>query len=408
MDQPFESDVMEDLATDNPVTAYEEFDEYSEIDEDGFNDGFVENLNGFAEDEAHFSADAFDEQAEGDLLEGDLWGDEGDFATEHRKNQRESNRTRHEQGQRRRGMDQGGEGGDQRRRPPRKRPPGHRGPWPPVQNSSGNQFYGDELDASSEDMEGLVDDFGGEGADEFTEDGQGADAFDAMEAAIADALEAEDSDEFLRQVVRGVRRAAQVARQVGRGVGQVARVVGPVASMIPLPQAQAIGAIANIAGQLLADGADEFEALDEMLAFAEAEDAVDAAAPIIAGLTIRTIMPRAARLNRTTRRQLVQSVRRSAQTLSRQQGARSIRAIPRVIQAVERTAQRRRIPARQLPQAVRQATASVARNPRLVSRLARATQHASSVTRRYSAGFSSEMPQRLVINGPVEILIRSR
>ncbi len=83
-------------------------------------------------------------------------------------------------------------------------------------------------------------------------------------------------------------------------------------------------------------------------------------------------------------------------------------AIPRVVQAVQRTAQRRRMPAQQLPQAVRRTIAHVARNPRLVSRLARATQHASAVTRRYSTETSTGTLQRLVIRGPVEITIRSR
>jgi hypothetical protein len=43
------------------------------------------------------------------------------------------------------------------------------------------------------------------------------DALDAMEEAMTDALEAEDSDEFLRRVARGIRGAVRVARQVGRG-----------------------------------------------------------------------------------------------------------------------------------------------------------------------------------------------
>jgi hypothetical protein len=37
----------------------------------------------------------------------------------------------HEQGQARRAKDRGGEKGDERRRPPRTRPDGWKGPWPP-------------------------------------------------------------------------------------------------------------------------------------------------------------------------------------------------------------------------------------------------------------------------------------
>ena len=235
-----------------------------------------------------------------------------------------------------------------------------------------------------------------------------ANPLDAMEEAVADALDADDSDEFLRRISRGIRTAASIARRVGRGVGQVARVVGPIASAIPLPQAQLIGRVANIAGRLLADGADEFAALDEMLEFAEDEHAVDAAAPVIAGLTIRTIMPRAARLNRATRRQLVRSVSQSTRALARRQGPQAVRAVPRVVQAVQRTAQRHRMPAQQLPQAVRRAAARVASNPNLVRRLARPPSLTTSTTRQLRVRTGAGAPQRIVISGPVEITIRSR
>jgi hypothetical protein len=396
MDQPFESDVMEDLAAETPISSA---DEYNAIEEEGFDvfgddHAFADGMDEFAtRDIASFEEDAF-----GDNLDGNVWDqyrESGDEFKPHHTNQRESNRTKHEQGQRRRGMDRGGERGDDRRQVPRRRPPGYRGPWPPRHNFS-DEFF-------SEEMNEFEDEFNDNFGEEFAE-GESVDAIDAMEEAIADALKAEDSDEFVRRLGR----ALNVARQVGRGIGSMARVVAPIASAIPHPAAQAVGRVASVAGRLLADGADEFEVLDEMLAFAEEEDAVDAAAPIIAGLTIRTIMPRAARLNPVTRRQLVQSISQSTRALARRQGTPAIRAIPRVVQAVERTAQRRRVPAQQLPQAVRRATASVARNPQLVSHLARATQHASTLSRHYSTRTSTGIPQRLVIRGPVEIMIRSR
>ncbi len=49
----------------------------------------------------------------------------------HRKNQRPSNREKHEEAERRRRIDQGGEKGDKNRDYPRQRPPGYKGPWPP-------------------------------------------------------------------------------------------------------------------------------------------------------------------------------------------------------------------------------------------------------------------------------------
>jgi hypothetical protein len=403
MDQPFESDVMEDLAAEGSMSSSSEYHAMEEEGFDAFDDNaFSDGMDEFAaEDVASFEEDVF-----GDNLEEDLWDDYAESADEfnpHRTNQRESNRTRHDQGQRRQAINYVGERGDERHRGPRHHPPEHRGPRSPRDNF---EFFSDEeTEFETEFENSFGDSFSSDG--EFTESNS-VDAIDAMEISIADALEAEDSDEFLRRIVSGVRRAANVARQVGQRAGQAARAVAPVASAIPLPQAQALGRVASIAGRLLAEGADEFEVLDELLTFAEDEDAIDAAAPIIAGLTIRTIMPRTSRLDRTTRRQLMRSVRQSTQTLARRQGPQAIRAIPRVVQAVRRTARRRQMPARHLPQAVRRTTARVASHPRLVSQLAHATRQASSVTRSYRTGMQSEILERLVIRGPVEIMIRSR
>jgi hypothetical protein len=166
--------------------------------------------------------------------------------------------------------------------------------------------------------------------------------------------------------------------------------------------------MAQVAGRVLADGADEFAALDTMLAFAEDEHAIDAAAPVIAGLTMRTTMPRVARLPRTTRRQLVRSVSQSTRTLVRRQGPYAARAVPRVVQAVQHTAQRRRMPVQQLPQALRRTMARIASNPTLVRRLAGGHPHTASTTQQRRVRLEPGVPQRLVIRGPVEITIRSR
>jgi hypothetical protein len=55
---------------------------------------------------------------------------------------------------------------------------------------------------------------------------------------------------FFRRIARGIR---SVARRAVPVLGRVARVVAPIAAMIPLPQAQAIGRTANITGQKLED-----------------------------------------------------------------------------------------------------------------------------------------------------------
>ena len=52
-------------------------------------------------------------------------------SAEHEKNARQSTKDKHEKGNKRRKVDRGNEKGDKNRRHPRKRPPKHKGPWPP-------------------------------------------------------------------------------------------------------------------------------------------------------------------------------------------------------------------------------------------------------------------------------------
>lgn len=113
MDQPFESDVIDDLASDTPISSADEFDSYEGINEEGFEeDGFADGMDEFSGDDAASLEDN---------LEGDLWDDytdSSDAFREHDSNQRESNRQTHEDGKRRRTMDRGGEKGDRRGRAP--------------------------------------------------------------------------------------------------------------------------------------------------------------------------------------------------------------------------------------------------------------------------------------------------
>jgi hypothetical protein len=204
-----------------------------------------------------------------------------------------------------------------------------------------------------------------EGVDEFAEDD--TDALDAMVDAVTDALEEDDTDEFLRRLVRGVR---SVARRVAPVVGRIARTVAPIASAIPLPQTQLIGRAAGLLGRLMADEADEFEMLDEMIDLAEEEDDIDAAAPIVAGLTIRRAMPNVSRLPRPQRRRIVQSVVNATRQVARQQGPRAAAAMPAVVRTARRGIAQRQQSVRRLPQAIRRTAARVARSPALTRRMA--------------------------------------
>lgn len=244
-------------------------------------------------------------------------------------------------------------------------------------------------------------------ADEFAES-EGAD-YDSFEDAVADALETEDTDEFFRRIAR-------IARSVGRGVGRVARVVAPIASAIPIPQVQAVGRIAGLLGRAMFDGGDEFDALDEVFDEAEADNAIDGAAPIIAGLTIRSRMPGVARAPQAVRRQLVRSVAAATRTIARRQGPRAARAVPAVVGRVQQAVRRRALPARRAPQAVRQIAQRVARSPRLARGLAQQTRPQAAPppgrVRRTTAGAAAAPGGRRLrtfnLRGPVQITIRGR
>jgi hypothetical protein len=267
----------------------------------------------------------------------------------------------------------------------------------------GEESYGFEDYAEADYGEA---DYGeaGYGFEDYAE----ADYSDAADDLVADALDAEDTEEFFRRIGRVAGQAVSTARRVGRRVGQVARTVAPIASAIPLPQAQAIGRIANIAGGLLADGADDFELLDSLIDLAEEEGDIDAPAPIIAGLTVRNMLPGVTRASRPVRRQVVRSVTQATRTMVQRQGVPAARAVPQVVRTVQRTAAQRRLPTRQLPQAIRRTAARVAASPQLTRRMTQATRRQRPVrgrSRRVGPA-GAGLTERYSISGPVEIVIR--
>lgn len=262
------------------------------------------------------------------------------------------------------------------------------------------QVAGGLLGAEDEFDEGF-DEMEAEGLDEFDSD--------SLDDAVADALEEEDADAFFRRLRRIAGRVGRVARRVGRGVGQVARVVAPIASAIPIPQAQAIGRIAGVAGRLLADGADEFEAIDELVESFD-DNAIDAAAPVIAGLTLRRVMPGVSRLPRQTRRRLVHGVAQATRTLVRRQGAPAARGAARIATNVQRAVRRRRLPARAAGPAIARAAQRVARNPRAAQRLARpltttATRGVATAARPARVGVVTRGGRSFRLRGPVTVTI---
>lgn len=235
------------------------------------------------------------------------------------------------------------------------------------------------FDEDAYDEDGFFD--GADFGDSFDEE----QALHMLEDVAAFALEADDADEFLGRLWRGARRVARglgrgigraargvgrVARTVGRGIGQVSRVVGPIASLIPIPQVQAVGRIASLLGRVLFDEGDEFDAMDDLFDFAEDdEESLDLAAPLVAAVTIRSMMPGVSRLPVATRRRLVHAVTQTTRRLGQTQGAAAIRATPALVRRVTVAAARRRATPRVVAQAITRAGVQVAQRPALTRRL---------------------------------------
>jgi hypothetical protein len=112
----------------------------------------------------------------------------------------------------------------------------------------------------------------------------------------------------------------------------------------------------------------------EDLADLFADEELDEALPVLAGMAARTMVRpalRRAALSSPLRRQIVRSTTQVAQNLVRRQGPAALRALPRIAQSVGQTAARRRLSPSRLPQAIRQTGARVAAQPRLVRQLSR-------------------------------------
>ena len=215
----------------------------------------------------------------------------------------------------------------------------------------------DALDAGDE-YEAMED-----GADALDEE-SGADEF---EEAMTDALEAGDTDEFFGGLGR-------MFKSIGRRVGSAARFIAPLAKMIPLPQAQLIGRAAGLIGNVLADEGDEMDAFEELADYAGEEDGIDALAPALAGVAIRSSLKnRVARLPREHRRRLVKAVASGIRHLARRHGPVAVRAMPGIVVVARRAMLRRRLHPRHLPRLVAQATRAAARSPRVLRRLVRVT-----------------------------------
>jgi hypothetical protein len=347
MDQPFESEVMEELTAETPFSSSDELDEFAEMEEDSFgNENILEKMYGFedfetTEEELFLDNNGFDEGFE-DSFEGgfeddleyqafaELNGDNGtdqthefddfelwelgaeelDAASAKTKQKRasiERQRQRRQRQQQKR----------KQRRPTKQA-------LPTTSASSLSPVSAPTRSSWLNRLRGEV---------------------------YAN----------LPQVFQTVSdpRTKSVLRTVGAALGNTAsptlRTIG-----------QGIGALLNSLP------ADEFEAMEAMFDWAEEEDAIEEVAPAIARLTISKIAPQ---LPSTIRTRLLRSIIQASHLLSQRQGPKAARAIPAIVQSVMKTAQRRRMPVQALPQAVQRTAAQVAANRALLTRLATSPQN---------------------------------
>jgi hypothetical protein len=211
--------------------------------------------------------------------------------------------------------------------------------------------------------------------DEF-EEGEGFEEFesdvDSLEDDLAYALGAEDTDEFFRRLRRLAQRAAPI-------IGRVARIAAPILSRIPHPAAQIAGRVAGVAGRLLPQAESEDEALD---AFAELAVRNPGVTPIVAGLAARRVIgPRGAAMSPAARRMAIRAAIRAANTLQRRIGPAAIRALPRIVRSVRRTAVARQTPATARPRVVLRTAARITATPSVARRLSRPSPIGQAIAR---------------------------
>lgn len=336
-----------------------------------------------------------------------------------------------------------------------------------------DDFEGSEQEYFEED--GLEEGFEEELGEEFAE--EDFDIMEELEDVMADALDAEDSDEFLGRLIAGigsigriaggvgraaglagraarasarldragrtagrvarvVRGAGRVAGQVGRGARRTARLAraarrglrDPGGGYSEFPQGlpeggpgiepedatgtPGAGGMQAVLARLLpllqrhaAQGSNETELFEDLGDWFE-DEGVDEALPVLAGVAARAaVRPLVRRtgsvVSRAAGRQVVRSATQAARTLVRRQGAQAVRALPRIARSVGRAAARWNARPGAVASALRRTAARVAARPALVRRLAHPTAPAS--TRRLAA---SGVPRRIVVRGPVEIIVR--
>ncbi len=226
---------------------------------------------------------------------------------------------------------------------------------------------------------------------------------DAFDDAMAYSLAAEDEDEFFGKLFRGIKKVAKKVRRVVKKaapiVGRVARIAGPILSKIPHPYAQLGAKAAKLLGRLRAEGASEEEAME---AFAELAVRDRRALPIVAAIGARTILKgRGKQMPLAARKRAIKDVKTAAKILIAKRGPKAVRALPKIVRSVKRTAAIKSTPTTMRTKVVKNTAKKVAASPSLTRKLAKPKAKAVGMVRKAKvAGGKS-----YVIPGPTRITI---
>jgi hypothetical protein len=238
--------------------------------------------------------------------------------------------------------------------------------------------------------------------------------YDALEQAVAGALDAEDSGEFYRRLFSRLRAAARSAAPAVSMLGAAKageqtknRSAGPVSRISREAAAIVMRQILPLLRQYVAYGCDETEALEDLADWFSEEEAYPTL-PILGGMTARTLarplMHRAGiGLSYGEACALVHGATQAARALIRAGGGQALRALPDITRSVLHSALRQRLPIKALPDALRRTVEQLAPKPRPPQRFG--SDEAEPTHMAVPRVLRLDTPLRLQITGPVEITV---
>lgn len=253
----------------------------------------------------------------------------------------------------------------------------------------------------------------GHRSEQFAEEAD-TNTYDALEEAIARALDEQGSGEFFNQLFVRLRRAAKSLRPAVSGSAKAKTDEQDKAGTAG-DETSVAGSVENALRQILpilreysVYHCDEAEALEDMTDRFATED-LDAALSVLGGIAARTLLlplmrRAAARLPLSTACELVRGATQAARILIQRGGTQAVQALPHVVGISIRTAFRQRLPVKALPKVLHRIAGHVASQPNFVRHFASPTESINEGPV-HSHVIRLDSRQGLQISGPVEITI---